>query len=262
MKRWPAYLMILLGGLAAAWILSRREQARAPSGDAGLEVFIGEGCIHCHSQYRRPVGIDAELWGGPSDMSHELENQTPVLFGNRRQGPDLSNVGIRRSRDWNRVHLEQPRDVRKSSRMPAYGHLFADGDPRGEALLDYLQSLGEAEAPAWHDRIATWEPSGSLASGDASAGASLFQEYCAGCHGRTGAGNGVLATAFEPAPRDLTHPDSWQWVTAAASNERRRELARLIKFGRPGTSMAGTEWLTEAELANLVRFLETLPQSE
>jgi hypothetical protein len=34
--------------------------------------------------------------------------------------------------------------------MPAYEHLFADGDPRGEALVDYLMTLGRDEPPVVH----------------------------------------------------------------------------------------------------------------
>lgn len=61
------------------------------------------------------------------------------------------NVGLRRTRDWQRLHLINPRDVTPSSRMPAYGHLFASGDPRGEALLNYLESLGRESDVAGSD---------------------------------------------------------------------------------------------------------------
>ena len=106
----------------------------------GREVYIAEGCIHCHSQYVRPGTADEERWG-PARPLAEMEKQRPPLFGNRRQGPDLQNVGARRSPEWLRQHLKQPRAVMPGSRMPAYGHLFRTGD--GEALVAYLLSLGE-----------------------------------------------------------------------------------------------------------------------
>jgi cbb3-type cytochrome c oxidase subunit II len=113
--------------------------------ESGRQVYINEGCIHCHSQFVRPGTIDEELWGEARDPEFS-RSQAPALIGNRRQGPDLMNVGVRRVRDWQRMHLINPRLVAARSRMPSYAHLFASGDPRGEALLDYLDSLGrEAE---------------------------------------------------------------------------------------------------------------------
>src|SRR4051812_34286964 len=101
----------------------------------GREVYISEGCIHCHSQYVRPGTADEERWG-PARPLAESEQQRPPLFGNRRQGPDLQNVGARRTTEWLRQHLIAPRDVTPGSRMPAYAHLFRpDTANRGEALV-------------------------------------------------------------------------------------------------------------------------------
>ena len=261
MSRTAAYAGLIVVAIAISAYVGSRPAAQEAAPHPGLEVYIGEGCIHCHSQYRRPGGIDTELWGGSSDLGQELERQTPVLFGNRRQGPDLSNVGLRRSRDWNKVHLLQPRAVRASSRMPSYDHLFAGDGQRGEALLDYLQTLGREDGGEWLEHVRAWQPEGSLAAGNASRGATLFREYCAGCHGASGHGNGPLALSLSPAPRELTQPAGWLWVRGSDAGERRTELARLIKFGRPGTSMAGTEWLSDQQLADLIRFLETLQQA-
>lgn len=105
----------------------------------GREVYIAEGCIHCHSQYLRPTV--------PGELADAAEASPPAgsppLFGNRRQGPDLSTAGRRLpSADWHRLHLSNPRAVRPHSRMPAYAYLFAPGDSRGTALVAYLMSLG------------------------------------------------------------------------------------------------------------------------
>jgi cytochrome c oxidase cbb3-type subunit 2 len=106
----------------------------------GREVYIAEGCIHCHSQYVRPGTIDEERYGAAKALP-DLEKQRPPLFGNRRQGPDLQNVGDRRAAEWIRLNLQKPRSVIPGSRMPSYAHLFRTGD--GEALVAYLLSLGE-----------------------------------------------------------------------------------------------------------------------
>lgn len=124
----------------------------ASAQDAGLirrgrEVYIAEGCIHCHSQYVRPGTADEERWGPVRPLA-ESERQRPPLFGNRRQGPDLQNVGARRTAEWQRLHLQAPRAVIPGSRMPSYAHLFGPGPANdGEALLAYLASLGVVPAP-------------------------------------------------------------------------------------------------------------------
>lgn len=132
------------------------EGAAGSTVDFGRHVFVAEGCVHCHSQYVRPDSSDADYWGAPRDPGFSLRQQ-PVLIGNRRQGPDLMNVGLRRPREWQRRHLINPRSVVPASRMPGYAHLFeeeaaAPGRGRGEALLDYLDSLGREPESAVETR--------------------------------------------------------------------------------------------------------------
>jgi hypothetical protein len=113
----------------------------------GRDIYVGEGCWHCHSQFVRPVSNESKRWG-PVAASWEYQNelQRPVLFGTRRVGPDLSREAGRRSSDWQAVHLFRPRDLSPGSPMPEYPWFF-DGAPdapnrRGLALLTYLQWLG------------------------------------------------------------------------------------------------------------------------
>ena len=105
----------------------------------GRQVYIAEGCIHCHSQYVRPGTSDETRWGRPAMPEHP----SPPLFGNRRQGPDLSTVGRRMpSAEWHRLHLMDPRQFQPRSRMPSYRHLFKADNAAGEALVAYLLTLG------------------------------------------------------------------------------------------------------------------------
>lgn len=127
----------------AAWL---HPSAHLHGVTLGRHVYVAEGCIHCHSQYLRPGTTDEAWWGEPRDPEFSRA-QIPSLIGNRRQGPDLMNTGRRLPRDWQRQHLKDPRSVAPASRMPSYAHLFADDDPRGEALLDYLASLGRESDP-------------------------------------------------------------------------------------------------------------------
>jgi cbb3-type cytochrome oxidase cytochrome c subunit len=124
------------------WLIGERSASSAEEDPVafGREVYISEGCIHCHSQYVRPVGQDMELWGARTTVEQAL-GQEPVLIGNRRQGPDLANVSERRNIGWNRLHLIEPGAVVPDSRMPSYRHLFERDAARGESLLIYLDSL-------------------------------------------------------------------------------------------------------------------------
>ncbi len=118
-----------------------RPETADPGGLAaarGRQVYIQEGCINCHSQYVRPRSRDVELWGPHRPVAG---GENPPLYGNRRQGPDLTNAGSRRPREWHRLHLVEPRTVSAGSRMPSYAHLFADDDTRGDDLVAYLGSL-------------------------------------------------------------------------------------------------------------------------
>lgn len=97
----------------------------------GLNVYVSEGCMYCHTQQVRPIEMD-EVWGRPSapgDYAHlgrqDIWRQTPAVLGSARTGPDLSNVGNRQPSDvWHYMHLYNPRSVVGESIMPSYPWLF------------------------------------------------------------------------------------------------------------------------------------------
>ena len=123
----------------------------------GRQVYVGEGCWHCHSQFIRPVSNESRRWGDVSETwEYQNELQRPVMFGTRRVGPDLSREGGRRSNDWHAVHFFEPTLVSTDSPMPSYPWLF-DGSPdkpnrRGIALITYIQWLG-----SWLDSYPYYE---------------------------------------------------------------------------------------------------------
>jgi hypothetical protein len=115
------------------------------------DLYIGEGCWHCHSQFIRPVSNEAERWGKisyPQEYQNELH--LPQLMGTRRVGPDLIREGGRRTNDWHAAHFYNPRAVSPSSVMPPFPWLFDDAGPertpvpnrRGLAMITYVQWLG------------------------------------------------------------------------------------------------------------------------
>lgn len=114
----------------------------------GHDIYIAEGCWHCHSQFVRPVSNESERWGkvASSDEYQNVLNR-PVMWGTRRVGPDLSREGGRRGNDWHAVHFFNPPLLSPSSPMPRYTWFFDDNDPskpnkRGLALIVYVQWLG------------------------------------------------------------------------------------------------------------------------
>ena len=79
------------------WTDDQWKQQAANTIRRGREVYIAEGCWHCHSQFVRPVSNEEKRWG-PVSKSWEYQNelQRPVMFGTRRVGPDLTREGGRR----------------------------------------------------------------------------------------------------------------------------------------------------------------------
>lgn len=220
----------------------------------GREVYIAEGCLNCHSQYVRPqVAADVERWG-PASRIEEPAPERPPLYGNRRQGPDLANVGLRRSPAWNRLHLLAPRKVSPGSVMPRYAHLFAEGDSRGPDLVAYLASLGSGRAAERTAFIAQWKP--KVPAATVTAGARrLYRTLCAGCHGPAGRGDGALRTQLAPAPPDWTGGPRYH---PPPGEDELTFLARTIKFGLPGSPMAGHEYLPDEDVLGLACFVQIL----
>ncbi|WP_127126253.1 cytochrome c [Pseudoflavitalea rhizosphaerae] len=136
-----ALLFIGLTTLVAILPAIRNQQNNKPlpgatvlSNDAakGKALYIANGCVACHTQQVRNVEMDKH-WGSRPSLAADyagiartdLWRNTATLMGTERTGPDLTDIGNRQpSRDWNLVHLYNPRTVVKESVMPAYPWLF------------------------------------------------------------------------------------------------------------------------------------------
>lgn len=124
----------------------------------GRDLYIGQACWHCHSQYVRVVSNEMQRFG-PASNVQEYQNalNQPHLWGTRRVGPDLTREYGLRTNGWHIAHLIEPKDVVPYSIMPSYAYYFEeDGAPKydGFSLVTYLQWIGseyvrlEAEAAA------------------------------------------------------------------------------------------------------------------
>jgi cytochrome c oxidase cbb3-type subunit 2 len=112
----------------------------------GRDVYVGQGCWHCHSQYVRVVSNEINRFGPPSTAQEYMNalNQ-PHLWGTRRVGPDLTREHGVRTNDWHIAHFMNPKNVVPASVMPSYSFYFEeDGTPKrkGFALITYVQWLG------------------------------------------------------------------------------------------------------------------------
>ena len=217
--------------------------------ERGRQVYISEGCIHCHSQYVRPNSPDVLRWG-PASSLLQVRREDPPLIGNRRQGPDLAEVGARRSALWLKVHFFDPREVSGASIMPSYGFLFRD--QRGDDLVAYLESLGAQNREQHIATEAAWQPApASIAQASLFNGELLYQRDCATCHSEDGVTRRMWGTKFTRMPPDLERgPFHYVSLSDSRANEISR-LAQIVKFGIPGTDMAGHEYLPDRDVASL-----------
>jgi cytochrome c oxidase cbb3-type subunit 2 len=178
----------------------------------------------------------------------ELRRERPPLIGNRRQGPDLAEVGGRRSPQWIKAHFDDPPEVSGSSIMPSYGFLFRDG--RGDDLVAYLASLKGAGTEQHLTAEKAWHlPASTVAAANARDGERIFQRHCATCH--DAGGRTRWRMSFKRLPPDLTVGPYLDLVPRVAPAQQMDRLARIAKFGIPGTDMPGHEYLSDEEIASL-----------
>lgn len=191
--------------------------------------YIANGCTYCHSQYIRPQdwGLGAERIA----RSGDYYEQRPHLLGSERTGPDLSQEGGEHPDDWHMAHFANPRVTRPRSLMPRFEYL---GDEEIMHLTAYVQSLGAKNADArvaaqkrwgaealaaymkgpdanivWlHSRVPeTWRamPTQSpVTRASVMRGEKVYQDFCIGCHGPVGDGNGPAAPYLMPSPVNFT----------------------------------------------------------
>jgi cbb3-type cytochrome oxidase cytochrome c subunit len=231
---------------------------------SGRQVYISEGCIHCHSQYVRPNTPDVLLWG-PVQTVDELHRERPPLIGNRRQGPDLSEVGARRSSLWMKAHFLNPAEVSHASFMPSYAYLFRDArDHRGEDLIAYLQSLRSAANLTHAMNEQSWHPSSEfMTHASAQDGGRLAMLYCSTCHSANGATRKRWKKGFRRLPPDLATGPFLHLQASDSPADQTPRLARIIKFGLPGTDMPGHEYLPDSQIASIATWLnQTIPQPD
>ena len=251
--RRPRELLLTASILAIAFTGARLQRHAAQPAltpiERGRQIYISEGCIHCHSQYVRPQTADVLMWG-PTESLDAIHAQQPPLIGNRRQGPDLSQIGGRRSPLWLKMHFFDPRAVSGSSIMPSYEFLFRD--QRGDDLVVYLASL---RGPGTMQHVVdegNWKPSqAAVRAASVTEGHTLYLRFCATCHDPGGATHLRWKASFYRLPPDFTTGPLLDLPSASTPQKRFDRIAQLVRFGLPGTDMPGHEYLTDQQVASI-----------
>jgi cytochrome c oxidase cbb3-type subunit 2 len=239
-----------------AIVASYPEQPALSQIERGRQVYLSEGCINCHSQYVRPNTPDVLMWG-PVQTMDELRRERPPLIGNRRQGPDLSEVGGRRSPLWLKAHFYNPQEVSHASFMPSYAHLFGGQGIRGDDLVAYLGSLRSPDTEPHLSAEQIWKPAAAgVAQENAKDGARLFNAYCATCHNPDGRTRRSWQTSFKRPPPNLATGPWLQLSPSDPAEKRELRLAQIVKFGIPRTDMPGHEYLSDRDVSSLALWLE------
>lgn len=118
---------------------------------AGRDIYISEGCHTCHSQMVRPLPAEVARYGEETKGEDDIY-EYPNLWGSKRTGPDLANVGRKYSDHWHEVHLRNPRDVVPTSIMPSYPWLF-EKILDGEDMADKMETLRMLGVPYTDEEI-------------------------------------------------------------------------------------------------------------
>jgi len=92
-------------------------------------------------------------------------------------------------------------------------------------------------------------------------GKAVYDQWCAGCHGDTGAGDGAAAAFMLPRPRDFTGAVYEIRSTASGELPSDSDVLRVVEGGMPGTAMPGWKSrLSPQERADVIAYLKTFSQ--
>jgi len=118
----------------------------------GMDIYIREGCVSCHTQQLRPFRAETERYGTYSKPAESMYD-FPHLWGSKRTGPDLARVGGKYPDSWHVQHMRDPQSMVPESVMPKYPWLEKrqlDGSDV-QAKMKALQRIG---VPYTDDQIA------------------------------------------------------------------------------------------------------------
>jgi cbb3-type cytochrome oxidase cytochrome c subunit len=259
--------------------------------ERGRQIYMGNGCVYCHTQYIRPQDWNAAGGGKASRVAQagDYVFQKTMLLGTERTGPDLSQEGGVHPDSWHYAHFQNPRYTSPNSIMPQFS--FIQGQDLDD-LIAYVQSLGGKAADARYRQIKetqdlvlkswnagyeqhlqqikemvpeTWRDLKSAMPPTQRSllhGRQVFLTNCVGCHGYNGDGRGPASApqpnggnkgGMKPDPANFTNVQ----LQLAASDG---QYYQYLLFGLPGTAMpAWGDYLTVNDIWDVINFLRTIP---
>lgn len=100
-------------------------------------------------------------------------------------------------------------------------------------------------------------------SQEAEAGRSLYNDWCAGCHGADGLGDGPAADYLDPRPRNFVDGAFKIRNTVSGELPTDEDIFKMIDVGMPGSSMPGwKKQFSEKQIHQLVAYIKTLIDME
>ncbi len=91
-------------------------------------------------------------------------------------------------------------------------------------------------------------------------GKTLFNRYCAFCHGKKGDGNGQAGYVLFPKPRDFTAGLFKVRTTPTGEPPTDEDILNIIKYGMPGSSMPSFIETREGDMKAIVKYVKVLAE--
>lgn len=89
-------------------------------------------------------------------------------------------------------------------------------------------------------------------------GRRVYENYCIGCHGPEGRGDGAASRLLDPLPRNFQAAKFKFRTTASGELPLEADLMRTVTCGLPGSSMPGFPLVPEIERRDVVRYVLSL----
>lgn len=89
---------------------------------------------------------------------------------------------------------------------------------------------------------------------EVAAGAALYEQHCAMCHGPGGRGGGPMARLLTPPPRGLAD-EAWRFFDFENAAEEREGLERVVRWGLPESGMPASTMLDDQQISTIVTFI-------
>ncbi len=119
--------------------------------ERGRKIYAANGCFYCHSQQVRPDSDSSDIdrkWGDRRSAPRDYIFERPVLLGQMRIGPDLSNIGKRAPADDQNgmAPAAAPGSAPAASAVPTANTAAAAPSPAGNPASPKAAAAAQADS--------------------------------------------------------------------------------------------------------------------